>query len=234
MRDLYLSELALGLLRHGAADDAQTWFAKLEKADPDSYRTLAIKTQLLAKQGQAAETVPALRALVAKKPEYLAPAAGLAGLLLSLLRRDVPPPAIVTFVARIAGAVRALDPRLAYLRVADPDTAFRALVARRGAATLDAVVPGFLGLDFAERTRLRGLDLLLAYWRAHYEVLRAPRGRRARPRRAAVASQPPVYGRAATPPEPPRGVSLSTLTYRGWSSRLCASIWRRRLRCRIH
>jgi len=153
---------------------------------------------------------------------------------LGLLRRDVPPPAIVTFVARIAGAVRALDPRLAYLRVADPDTAFRALVARRGAATLDAVVPGFLGLDFAERTRLRGLDLLLAYWRAHYEVLRAPRGRRARPRRAAVASQPPVYGRAATPPEPPRGVSLSTLTYRGWSSRLCASIWRRRLRCRIH
>ena len=93
--------------------------------------------------------------------------------LLAMLRRDAAPAAVLVHVRRIAEAVRPLEPRLVYLRVADPEAAYRALTARRGAASLQAVLRGFEGLDFAARTGLSGLDLLLAYWRLHHEVLEA-------------------------------------------------------------
>jgi hypothetical protein len=94
--------------------------------------------------------------------------------LLAMLRRDVAPDVVLAHVRRIAEAVRPLEPRLVYLRVADHEATYRALTRRRGPASLAAVVRGFEGLDFAERTGLRGLDLLLAYWKAHHGL--APPG----------------------------------------------------------
>ena len=93
--------------------------------------------------------------------------------LLAMLRRDVAPDVVLAHVRRIAQAVRPLEPRLVYLRVADHEATYRALTRRRGPASLAAVVRGFEGLDFAERTGLRGLDLLLAYWKVHHDVLEA-------------------------------------------------------------
>jgi len=93
--------------------------------------------------------------------------------LLAMLRRDVAREAVLIHVRRLAEAVRPLEPRLVYLRVADPEATYRALVTRRGQASFDAVLSGFEGLDFAVRTGLRGLDLLLAYWRLHHDVLEA-------------------------------------------------------------
>jgi hypothetical protein len=90
-----------------------------------------------------------------------------------MLRRDAPAATILAHVRRIGDAVRPLDPRLVYLRVADPDRAYRAIAARRGTAWTDAAVTTYRGLDFAVRTGLDGFELLLAYWRAHHDILEA-------------------------------------------------------------
>jgi hypothetical protein len=90
---------------------------------------------------------------------------------LSMLRRDVDADTIVDYVQHIADTIRGCSPRLIYLRVPDPEAAYRAILARRGADALRQVLPGYTGLPFAERTGLTGLDLLLAYWRAHHALL---------------------------------------------------------------
>jgi hypothetical protein len=91
--------------------------------------------------------------------------------LLSMLRRDAGRDFATRHVQRLAAAVRPLEPRLVYLKVADGEATYRALTVRRGDASFQAVLRGFEGLDFAERTGLRGLDLLLAYWRFHHDVM---------------------------------------------------------------
>jgi len=91
----------------------------------------------------------------------------------AMLRRDAPAATILAHARRIADAVRALDARLVYLRVTDPERAYRAITARRGTGWIEAAVTTYRGLDFAVRTGLDGFDLLLAYWRAHHEVLEA-------------------------------------------------------------
>jgi len=70
---------------------------------------------------------------------------------LSMLRRDVDADTIVDYVQHIADTIRGCSPRLIYLRVPDPEAAYRAILARRGAywrahhALLERAVP-VLGL----------------------------------------------------------------------------------------
>jgi cellulose synthase operon protein C len=73
----FVAKFCASLLRHDAVQEAQQWFGKLETTEPDSLRTLSIKAQLLAKQGRASEAAPFLVAAAQKKPEWVAPVAGL-------------------------------------------------------------------------------------------------------------------------------------------------------------
>ena len=65
------------LLRNNSVQEAQLWFGKLEKREPNSLRTLSVKAQLLAKQGRPSEAVPFLVAAVELKPEWAVSAAQL-------------------------------------------------------------------------------------------------------------------------------------------------------------
>jgi hypothetical protein len=92
----------------------------------------------------------------------------------AMLRRDVAPDLIVAFVRSVAEIVRPLAPRLVYLAARDPDTAYRAIMARRGGAPfIDTVLPAYETGDagaFFRMRGLRGFDGVLAYWREHNAV----------------------------------------------------------------
>jgi tetratricopeptide (TPR) repeat protein len=71
----YLTHLCAGLLRHKALAEAQTWFAKLEKLEPDSFHTLNVKALILAAQDRGSEAVAPLMAIADKQADSVLPAA---------------------------------------------------------------------------------------------------------------------------------------------------------------
>ncbi len=72
----YLNYAANKMLQRGAVEQAQAWLDRLEKLEPKTFRTLALRARLLDKQGQAAEVVPALVALAQKDDAQILPVAG--------------------------------------------------------------------------------------------------------------------------------------------------------------
>ena len=53
------------------------WLAKLEKLEPDTFRTVGLKARVLAKLGQGQNAVASIQALVKADDTLLAPAAAL-------------------------------------------------------------------------------------------------------------------------------------------------------------
>jgi hypothetical protein len=60
-----------------------------------------------------------------------------------------------------------LQPRLVQLAHPEPDVAWQAIAARRGAAFLDGAISRSREWDFTRSRGLTGLDGVLAYWRTH-------------------------------------------------------------------
>jgi tetratricopeptide (TPR) repeat protein len=73
----YLCTLALGLLRDGQPDAAEVWLAKLEKAEPDSFRTIGLKARALKARGNEAEASALIKKYSQTKDANLAQAAAL-------------------------------------------------------------------------------------------------------------------------------------------------------------
>jgi hypothetical protein len=90
------------------------------------------------------------------------------------LRRGVATETIVAFLRSVADIIRPLAPRLVYLQAPDPDTTYRAIIARRGGvALIETLLPAYETGEAGEFFRARGLhgfDGLLAYWREHNAI----------------------------------------------------------------
>jgi thymidylate kinase len=85
----------------------------------------------------------------------------------TMLRRDASPTIIEALVNRFATTVAALRPRLVHLFHSDPERAWRAVAAKRGAAYVAGTVERSAEWPFIQSRGLAGLDGVLAYWRAH-------------------------------------------------------------------
>jgi len=75
----HLAHLSHRLLFHKEEQltQAQRWIEKLEKLQPDAFRTLALKARMQARRGRGAEMVPAIVAYVKDKAELLEAGAAL-------------------------------------------------------------------------------------------------------------------------------------------------------------
>ncbi len=91
-----------------------------------------------------------------------------------MLRRAVASDTIVAFLQSVADTIRPLAPRLVYLKAPDPETAYRAVIARRGgAALIKTMLPAYETGEAGEFFRVRslhGFEGLLAYWREHNAI----------------------------------------------------------------
>lgn len=85
----------------------------------------------------------------------------------TMLRRDAERVMIEALVNRFAGAVAALDSTLIYLSHPDPERAWRAVMAKRGASEFSDAVRRSEEWPFTQSRGLAGLDGVIAYWRAH-------------------------------------------------------------------
>jgi hypothetical protein len=85
----------------------------------------------------------------------------------TMLRRDADRAAIEAVVNRFAVTVAPLNPTLVYLAHPDPERAWRAVMAKRGAAELAAAVHRSEEWPFVRSRGRGGLEGVIAYWRAH-------------------------------------------------------------------
>jgi tetratricopeptide (TPR) repeat protein len=117
VQPLHLGHYVNGLLVRGEAGEAQLWLARLEKLEPDSPRTVDLKTRLLHRQGRTDEAVAVVREFARGK--------------------DVPP-ALVAGLFDALGLQAADDAEAAYRRAVDDpgraenDLLFAGFLARRG------------------------------------------------------------------------------------------------------
>jgi len=88
----------------------------------------------------------------------------------SMLRRNLEPDTILTYIERVADLVQPLDPALVYFFESDSDTAFRRICERRGMAWTLHHISTSDGMAWATARGLSGFDGLLAYWREHGRV----------------------------------------------------------------
>ncbi|MBX6312993.1 MAG: tetratricopeptide repeat protein [Isosphaeraceae bacterium] len=58
---LYLASYISSLLRRGQADEAQLWLLKLERLEPQAFRTMSLKARMLAARGEGAAAVALLK-----------------------------------------------------------------------------------------------------------------------------------------------------------------------------
>lgn len=176
VQPLHLSHYVNSLLVRGETEEAQLWLARLEKIEPDSPRTVDLKTRLLHRQGKTDEAVALVREFARGKD---VPPALVAGLFDALgpraadeaeaaYRRAVANPGQAEDVLRFAGFLARRDRVGEALewceraRGSVPGAARAAVrVLRGGRATPDQVrkVEGWLGQAIAQE---RSPDLLLA------------------------------------------------------------------------
>lgn len=88
----------------------------------------------------------------------------------SMLRRNLEPDTILTYLDRVADMVRPLQPALVYFLEADSDAAFRRICERRGMAWTLFHLSASDGMAWTRMRGLSGFDGLLAYWREHARV----------------------------------------------------------------
>src|SRR5262249_34034683 len=72
----YLAHACQASLQHKRLAEVGIWVARLEKLEPGTLRTVALKAHLLAKTGQATEAVAPLKALLQRQETLLLPVAG--------------------------------------------------------------------------------------------------------------------------------------------------------------
>jgi tetratricopeptide (TPR) repeat protein len=70
-----LAAYCAGLLSHEEVSQVEHWLAKLEAIEPDALRTVGLRAQVLAKQGQAEQGAKNLLALAAKQENLAGPVA---------------------------------------------------------------------------------------------------------------------------------------------------------------
>jgi thymidylate kinase len=88
----------------------------------------------------------------------------------SMLRRNLEPDTILTYIDRVTDLVQPLDPALVYFLEADSDAAFRRICERRGMAWTLFHLSASDGMAWTRMRGLSGFDGLLAYWREHARV----------------------------------------------------------------
>lgn len=73
----YLAQFARGLVRHGEARQAGVWVEKLERLQPRTFRTLAVRALLLKAEGKGSEAAERLTSYVRENPGEARRVAGL-------------------------------------------------------------------------------------------------------------------------------------------------------------
>jgi KaiC/GvpD/RAD55 family RecA-like ATPase len=134
----------------------------LPEMPPDGFRTWddygnahVVQWQAFARVAAAARETIVVESALLQRPVF------------TMLRRDVEPVLIEGVVNRFAGAVAPLNPRLVYLAHPDPEGAWRAVMAKRGATVIADAVRHSEDWPYMQSRGLVSLDGLLAYWRAH-------------------------------------------------------------------
>ncbi len=72
---LYLAHAVSNLLRRGATDEATSYLERLEKLEPNAFRTLALKARVLKAKGQAGAATALLKSAAQDKPDQVRGAA---------------------------------------------------------------------------------------------------------------------------------------------------------------